>query len=240
MDAKAALVTGGGRRLGRAIALTLADAGYDLLVGYRSAERSALETAGAARERGRRAHVFRADLARPGEAEALVAAAHGLLGRLDLLVNNAALFPDEPLGAVTESSWLETVRVNLIAPALLSRAAGPMLRERRGAIVNIGSLGGALPYRRHVIYSLTKAGLAHLTRVLAHEMAPQVRVNAVAPGSVLVDDGDAARLPPVDAIPMGRHATPADVASLVLLLAESAAYVTGQMIPVDGGRSLVA
>ncbi len=240
MAGKVAVVTGGGRRLGRTIALALADAGYDLLVAYRNSEGGARETAAAARALGRRAHVFRADLAARGECEQVAAAALGLFGGVDLLVNNAALFVDESLDELTDETAGAAFGVNVIAPALLARALAASLAARRGAIVNVGSLGGRLFYRRHAAYSLSKAALAHLTRGLARRYAPTVRVNAVAPGGVRFEDEPAgASLPPVDRIPLARHARPDEVAALVLFLAERARYMTGQTVLLDGGRSLV-
>lgn len=241
MAGKVAVVTGGGRRLGRAIALALAHAGYDLLVAYRDSEAGARETAAAARAGGRRAHAFRADLAARGECEQLAAAALDLFGGVDLLVNNAALFVEESLDDLTDESAAAALRVNAIAPALLARALAASLAARRGSIVSVGSLGGRLFYRRHAAYSLSKAALAHLTRGLARRYAPDVRVNAVAPGGVRFEGEavTAASLPPVDRIPLARHARPDEVAALVLFLAERARYVTGQTILVDGGRSLV-
>ncbi len=239
MDQKVAVVTGGGRRLGRAIAETLAGAGYDLFLTYLESERGAHETAEAARAAGRRAHAFRADLRAPGEAEAVAAAATGLFAGVDLLVNNSAIFRQTPIEAVDQESWVVDFRVNLMSPLFLSRALWPALRERRGSIVNVGSLGGRLVYRRHLVYSLTKAALAHLTRGMARRFAPEVRVNSVAPGGVeFAPSEPGAALPPLDRIPLGRFADPREVAALVLFLAEDAGYVTGQTIPIDGGRSI--
>ena len=240
MAGKVAVVTGGGRRLGRTIALALAAAGYDLLVAYGKSETGARETAAAARGLGRRAHVFGADLAARGECERVAASALGLFGSVDLLVNNAAHFVEESLDELSAGTAGTAFRVNVIAPALLSRALASSLADRRGAIVNVGSLGGRLFYRRHAAYSLSKAALAHLTRGLARRYAPDVRVNAVAPGGVRFEEGPAGpSLPPIDRIPLARHARPDEVAALVLFLAERARYMTGQTILLDGGRSLV-
>lgn len=240
MPAKVAVVTGGGRGLGRAIALALAAAGYDLFVCYLRSEAGAHESAEAARRLGRRVHSFRADLGTPAECAAVGEAALALFGDVDLLVNNAAVFPREPLDALLPETAEAALRVNVLAPALLSRALAPSLTARRGAIVNIGSLGGRLFYRQHAAYSLSKAALAHLTRGLARRYAPEVRVNAIAPGGVAIEEAPAgASLPPLSKIPLGRHARADEVAGLVLFLAQGTRYMTGQTLLLDGGRSLL-
>jgi NAD(P)-dependent dehydrogenase (short-subunit alcohol dehydrogenase family) len=259
VSAPIAVVTGGGRRLGRAIALALAREGFDLLVTYRGSESGAHACVAAARGLGRRAHSFQADLGLPGECDAVAAAAVGLFGGADLLVNNAAVFPEETLDDVTPESWSEVSRVNLLAPLLLTRALAPALAERRGAVVHLGSLGGVIAYRKHVGYSLSKAALAHLTRAQARRYAPLVRVNSIAPGGVALDEREPVgagadpeasvghgetstapeRLPPVGRIPLGRLATAEEITAAVVFLGTTARYVTGQTLVVDGGRSIV-
>ena len=235
-----ALVTGGGVRVGRAIALALAGNGYDLLVSYNSSPAGATEVAAAARQAGRRAHAVRADLSRQADAARLARTARERFGRLDLLVNSAASFVANDLLDVTADEWDAVMAVNLRAPFLLIRETAGMLRQARGAVVNVVDLSALRPWTGHPHHSVSKAGLLHLTRVAARRLAPEVRVNAVAPGYVLPPRH---HTPEViehtrRRIPVGRVGTPEDVASAVCFLAR-ADYVTGQVIAVDGGLGLV-
>ena len=235
-----ALVTGGGVRVGRAIALALAGNGYDLLVSYNSSPAGATEVAAAARQAGRRAHAVTADLSRQADAARLARTARERFGRLDLLVNSAASFVANDLLDVTADEWDAVMAVNLRAPFLLIRETAGMLRQARGAVVNVVDLSALRPWTGHPHHSVSKAGLLHLTRVAARRLAPEVRVNAVAPGYVLPPRH---HTPEViehtrRRIPVGRVGTPEDVASAVCFLAR-ADYVTGQVIAVDGGLGLV-
>ena len=234
-----ALVTGGGVRVGRAIALALAHDGYDLLVGYNMSPAGAAEVEAAARRIGRRAHVVRADLSREADAVRLAHAAREWFGRLDLLVNSAASFVANDLLDVTADEWDAVMAVNLRAPFLLIRETADMLRASRGAVVNLVDLSALRPWTSHPHHSVAKAGLLHLTRVAARRLAPEVRVNAVAPGYVLPPEhhSEAEIERTRQRVPLGRVGTPADVASAVRFLAR-ARYVTGQVIVVDGGLGL--
>lgn len=234
-----ALVTGGGVRVGRAIALALADDGYDLLVGYNTSPAGAAEVEAAATRIGRRAHAVRADLSREADAVRLAHAARERFGRLDLLVNSAASFVANDLLDVTADEWDAVMAVNLRAPFLLVRETADMLRASRGAVVNIGDLSALRPWTSHPHHSVSKAGLLHLTRIAARRLAPEVRVNAVAPGYVLPPEhhSEAEIEHTRQRIPLGRVGTPTDVASAVRFLAR-AGYVTGQVIGVDGGLGL--
>jgi len=234
-----ALVTGGGVRVGRAIALALAGNGYDLLVSYNSSPAGAAEVAAAARRAGRRAHAVSADLSREEDVVRLARTARERFGRLDLLVNSAATFVANDLLDVTADEWDAVMAVNLRAPFLLIRETASMLRQARGAVVNVADLSALRPWTSHPHHSVSKAGLLHLTRVAARRLAPEVRVNAVAPGYVLPPRH---HTPDViertrRRIPLGRVGTPEDVASAVCFLAR-ADYVTGQVIAVDGGLGL--
>ena len=237
-----ALVTGGARRIGAAIVENLHDAGFRVVVHFRSSRDAAL----ALRQRleGRRPDSVRlidADLASVSAVEALAVEAVGAWGRLDVVVNNASVFYPTPLGAVNESQWEDLLASNLKAPFFLSQAAFPHLRLRRGCIVNITDVYGLRPRPGYPIYSVAKAGLTALTRALALEMAPDVRVNAVAPGAILWPErpvAEADRQALLDAIPLGRMGMVADVVRAVRYLVCDAPYVTGQVIAVDGGRSL--
>ena len=231
-----ALVTGGGLRVGRAIALSLASSGYDLLIGYNKSPAESSEVAALARRAGRRAHAVQADLSRGRDVARLARAAADRFGRLDLLVNSASTFAPGDLLEVTAEEWDAVMAVNLRAPFLLVRETAPLLRAARGAVVNIVDLSALHPWTTHPHHSVSKAALLHLTRVMARRLAPEVRVNAVAPGYVLPpahhgpDEIERNRR----RIPMGRVGTPEDVASAVRFLAR-ARYVTGEVVVVDGG-----
>lgn len=238
--APVALVTGAAKRVGRAIALELARSGHDVVVHHRSSPGAAEGVAVEIRALGRRAAVVAADLTRPGEIRALFMAADNAFGRLDVLVNSAAVFRRTPVETLSEEDFDFHVTTNLKAPYLCSIEAAPRLRASgRGRIVNITDVAAERPYRNHLPYCISKAGLAMLTRTLAKALAPAVTVNAVAPGTVLFrdDESDAQRRQVVARIPLGRIGTPEDVARAVRFLVESD-HVTGTTIAVDGGRAL--
>ena len=233
-----ALVTGAGRRVGARIARELHAAGMSVAVHcHRSREgaerlREAFEGA-----RPGSATVVAADLLESGAAEAVVAAAEERWGRLDVLVNNASSFYPTPVGEVTEAEWRDLVGSNLAAPFFLAQAAAPLLRAARGCIVNIADVYGHRPLAGHPVYSAAKAGLVMLTRALALELGPEVRVNSISPGAVLwPENEDPERRRIIDAIALKRSGDPGDIARAALFLVRDAPYVTGQDLAVDGGR----
>ena len=233
-----ALVTGAGRRVGARIARELHAAGMSVAVHcHRSREdaerlREAFEAA-----RPGSATVVAADLLASGAAEEVVAAAEERWGRLDVLVNNASSFYPTPVGEVTEAEWRDLVGSNLAAPFFLAQAAAPLLRAARGCIVNIADVYGHRPLAGHPVYSAAKAGLVMLTRALAVELGPEVRVNSISPGAVLwPENEDPGRRRIIDAIALKRSGDPGDIARAALFLVRDAPYVTGQDLAVDGGR----
>jgi pteridine reductase len=238
---KVVLVTGAAVRVGREIARAAAVRGADVVVHYR---RSAGEAEALAREiaaAGVRAVTVQADLERAEEARRLVTDALAAMGRIDVLVNNAAIFPRTPVLEVTEEEWDRTLAVNLKAPFLCAQAVAPHMLERgSGKIVNLADVAAFRPWPNYLPYCISKAGIVTLTQTLARALAPAVQVNAVAPGAILFpDDWDAERRERLLAqIPMKRTGTPADVARTVLFLLEGSDYITGAVIPVDGGRLL--
>ena len=238
--ARVALVTGAGRRVGARIARELHAAGMSVAVHcHRSREeaeglRAELEAA-----RPGSAAVVAADLLDPAAAPAVAAAAAERWGRLDVLVNNASTFYPTPIGEVTEADWRSLVGSNLAAPFFLAQAAAPRLRAARGCIVNVADVYGHRPLAGHPVYSAAKAGLLMLTRALALELGPEVRVNSVSPGAVLWPEADdPGRRRVIDGIALGRSGDPGDVARAALFLVRDAPYVTGQDLAVDGGRLL--
>jgi len=237
---RSVLVTGSAARVGRAIARAFAQAGADVVVHYRASAAAAEETAAELRALGVRAALVQGDQARDDDPARIVAQAVHLHGRLDALVCNAAQFEEVAATELTRARFDALLAVNLSGPFQLSRAAYPHLKETQGCIVNLLDLcGTAQVWERTAHYAASKAGLAAVTRLLALEWAPEVRVNGVAPGAVLLPDSlSAARQQRIVArIPAGRVGSPEDVARAVLFLA-SEPFVTGQILAIDGGRSV--
>ncbi len=236
------LITGGAKRLGAAIAREFHAADYQVLVHYRSSER---EVTALCRELNARrpnsTMSIQADLLKAEALPAMIERAADIWGGLDVLVNNASAFYPTPFGQVTDAQWDELIGSNVRAPFFLSQAAAPHLRKRGGAIINIGDIHAERTLKDYPVYSIAKAALHAMTRSLAKELAPEVRVNAVAPGAILWPE--AASQPEeqrsiLERIPLGRTGSPADIARAVLFLAASAPYITGQILAVDGGRTL--
>jgi len=242
LEGRTALVTGAARRVGAAIARRLHGAGMNVLLHFRSsaAEAGALE-AELNRARPGSAACAQADLLESDAAGALVDAALARFRRLDLLVNNASTFYPTPTGTITARQWDELIGSNLRAPLFLSQAAAVHLAREKGAIVNVTDIHAERPLKDYVVYSIAKSGLAALTRSLALELGPEVRVNAVAPGAIAwPEDGQfpgAERQRIVESTPLGRIGSPEDIARVVEFLAR-APFVTGQTVAVDGGRSV--
>ncbi|MFQ6058080.1 MAG: SDR family NAD(P)-dependent oxidoreductase [Anaerolineae bacterium] len=240
---KVALVTGAGRGIGREIALALAQEGAHVAVNYAHSAEGAQATMEEAMALGVRAIAVQADVSRADQVKAMVQRVVDELGRLDILVNNAAVFSSKPLFEVSEALWDEILAVNLKGAFLCAQAAARvMLEQGSGVIVNIASGGGLEPYPGYKVsapYAASKAGVVMLTRVLARELAPQVRVNCVAPGII---DSKAQPMPQAvrekfsALTPLGRVGEPADIASVVVFLASNESrFMTGQTLSVDGG-----
>jgi pteridine reductase len=238
---RVALVTGGAVRVGRALSLGLAEAGYDLVVTYLSSAAAAEAVTRAVHERGRRCELTSVDLTEAGAAEVVAAAVERAYGRLDLLVNSAASFDAAPLLEVDATRWDAVMSLNVRAPHLLVRATADLLRRARGSVVNIADLAAFQPWLERPHHAVSKAALVHLTRVQARALAPDVRVNAVAPGAVLPPEDltEEVRRSLAAATPLGRLGSPEDVVQAVLYLA-SAEFVTGEVLVIDGGRLLGA
>jgi pteridine reductase len=237
-----ALVTGGARRIGAAIARRLHGAGYDVALHHRESVADAQALA-ADLESARVGSVqlLRAELLEFDRLPELVAQAVGRFGRLDVLVNNASAFFPTGFGATTPAQWDALFGANLRAPFFLSQSAAPHLRATRGAIVNLTDIHGEQPLAGHAVYGMSKAALIQMTRALALELAPDVRVNAVSPGAILWPDQgkpDTERDALLARTPLGRIGTVEEIADAVLWLARDATYTTGQVIRVDGGRTL--
>jgi pteridine reductase len=236
---RVALVTGGAIRLGRAISVGLARAGFDVVVGYRSSATAAHEVRAEIEGAGHRCELAQADLTLPHGAESLVEHARGAFGRLDVVVNSAASFQEARLEDVDADQWDEVMALNVRAPHLVVRAAMDLLRDARGSVVNIVDLSALQAWTRYPHHSVSKAALAHLTRVQARALAPHVRVNAIAPGAVLPpEDWSPDRWSALaSAAALERVGAPSDVVEAVVFLV-GAEFITGQILAVDGGRLL--
>ena len=237
-----ALVTGAAKRIGAEIARRLHGDGVRVGIHYRRSSAAAEVLCGELNGiRPDSARMFKADLARTSALQDLVDEFVGWCGGLEILVNNASSFYPTPMGTVTESQWDDLLASNLKAPLFLSQSALPYLRRGKGTIVNIADIHARRPLRDHAVYGSAKAGLEMLTRALAKDLAPDVRVNAIEPGAILWPEKgmtDEVKEQILDQIPLGRPGSPGDIADCVLYLVRDAGYVTGQVIAVDGGRSL--
>jgi pteridine reductase len=237
-----ALVTGAARRLGAAIARRLHAAGYDLALHYR---RSAADVAALAdalqADRADSVLTLQAELSEYDRLPELIARTVGRFGRLDALVNNASAFSPTPLGTITPADWDAQFLTNARAPLILAQAAAPHLRANGGAIVNLVDIYAERPLRDHVVYCMSKAALVAATRALALELAPQVRVNAIAPGAILwPEDGksEAAKAALLARTPLARTGRDEEIAEAVRWLVQDATYTTGEILHLDGGRLL--
>jgi len=238
---KTAIVTGGGVRVGRAISLGLAAAGADVAIHYRRSREEAETVASQLRSAGRRSVVLEGDLARPEDCRNVIAGAIRELGGLDFLVHSAANFHRAALEDTDETLWDSAMNVNARAGFLLAREAAAALRERRGRVVLISDFLAETPERNYFAHSVSKAAVEGLVRALAVALAPEVAVNGIAPGTVLLPEGttpeEAERL--ARRLPAKRIGSAEDVAAAVVFLCAGPAFLTGQVIRVDGGRSIV-
>jgi NAD(P)-dependent dehydrogenase (short-subunit alcohol dehydrogenase family) len=238
---KVALITGAAVRVGRVIALTLAERGCHIVMTYLTEPEPHQETAAEIQAKGVEVLALPLNVQTPGDPARVVTAAIERFGRIDLLVNNASVWLKAPFLEITEQAWRSALDINLTGPFLMSQAVAPqMLRQKAGLIVNVTDLSAYQTWAGYAHHSASKAGLVALTRVLAAELAPDVRVNAIAPGTVLLpDNADEAKVQwAVENSLLKRIGTPEDVARTIVFLAESD-FVTGAVYFVDGGRALV-
>lgn len=242
LNGKTALVTGGARRLGAVMVRALHGAGADIVLHYRSSSDAAQALAGELNEqRANSVTLARADLLDPNAPATLAAAARSAFGGLDILINNASTFYPTPVGRIDERVWSDLIGTNLKAPLFLAQATSAALADSGGLIVNLVDIHGLRPLRHHPVYSVAKAGLIMLTKSLARDLGPRVRVNAIAPGPVMWPDAgvdETLRERIIDRTVLKRAGSPADIARAVLYFACDAPFVTGQVLAVDGGRSI--
>jgi len=234
-------VTGGGRRIGRVIALTFARAGADVAVNYFNSRAEALRTLKEIQALGRSAIALRADVSKPAEVRRMFSQVKRRFHRLDVLVNNAGIFFPVRWDRLSEKDWDRVLEINLKGPFFAAQAAAKMmLARKRGHIINISSLGGLQAWPSYMHYCASKAGNIMLTRCLARALAPRIRVNSIAPGTILFPDEE--RTPAlrrsIRGTPLKRPGRPEDIAEMALCLATHGDYITGQVFVVDGGQSI--
>jgi len=242
LEGQWALITGAAKRIGACIASTLHEQGMNIAIHYRGSTQDADKLADQLNAaRAGSAITVQADLLDSAKLQGLVDQVIAKTGRLDLLLNNASTFYPTPLSEVTEENWDDLLGTNLKAPLFLAKAAAPYLKETHGNIINIVDIHAQRPLSKHPVYGPAKAGLAMLTRSLAKDLAPEVRVNGVSPGAILwPEDGMTEKVEQViiKQVPLKRVGEPADIAKTILFLVKDAPYITGQIIAVDGGRSV--
>lgn len=240
---KVALITGAARRIGAEIAKKLHEAQMNIVLHYNSSEQAAIQLCEQFnQERASSAVSICADLQDAESEQVLIRQTIAAWGQLDVLVNNASRFYRTPMGEVTEYAWNDLISSNLKAPFFLAQAAAPFLKQAKGVIINITDIHAERPLRDYAVYCISKSGLLMMTKVLAKELAPDIRVNAVAPGSILWPEGendlsDAEKEKIIDRTSLLRQGSGEDIAKAVLFFIRDADYVTGQVLNVDGGRS---
>lgn len=241
MTRKTVFITGAAHRIGAAVARDLHAHGMDIVIHYHTSAEPAQSLADSLNaERAGSAHLVRADLAGEVDYDAVIQEAAACTGSLHVLINNASQFYPSPIGGTTREQWREIVDTNMQAPFFLSQASVPYLRETGGSIINMTDVYGSSPLRDYSVYSAAKAGLIMLTRALARELAPEIRVNGISPGTVMWPEGmdEAAKKAILERVSLGRQGTTRDVAAGVRFLILEAEYMTGQVLNIDGGRTL--
>ena len=241
IEGKIALVTGGAKRLGRRIALALAERGAELVIHYRDSEREAQELLALLKRAGGKPVAVQGDVSRAADVDRIVETALRAFGRIEILVNNAAIFSRTPFETLTEADWDRFLDVNLKGPFLMCRrVGGTMLQHGQGKIINLADIAARKVWAEFIPYSVSKAGLIALTRGLAKALAPAVQVNAVAPGAVLLPEGTTPdeRQRAIHRVPLDRLGSPEDIVRAVVYLIEND-FVTGEVLTVDGGQHLV-
>jgi pteridine reductase len=235
---RVALVTGAAKRLGRAVALRLGEEGADVVVHYRSSVADAQSAVAEIEKFGRRGHAIAADLTNVAEIKRLFDETAKQFGRLDVLVNSAANFLPSSIVSTTEEIWDASLDTDLKAPFFCAQAAAPLLRRTKGSIINFADTGGLVGWPGYIAHSVSKAGVVMLTKVLAKSLAPEVRVNAIAPGTITMpDDPPELEADFIKLAPLRRTGAPSDIADAVVFLVNSK-FITGQVLVVDGGRTL--
>jgi NAD(P)-dependent dehydrogenase (short-subunit alcohol dehydrogenase family) len=239
LNGQSALVTGAAKRLGRAIAIKLAEAGADITITFNASEKEAEETVAAIENLGRKAHAIRCNVRSETEVKQAVDETLKQHSKLNILVNNAAIFETVDLEKITIEQWDAVFETNVRGPFLFARECLPALRATKGRIIQLGSLGGLHPWATHAHYCSSKAAVHMLTKTMAKAFGPEVAVNAVAPGWIDMDPEPTEQTKRIICkTPMRRSGSPEDIAEAALYFATSASFITGQILPIDGGLGL--
>lgn len=239
---KVVIITGGAKRIGKAIALLLHQQQYDLVIHFHSSAQQAKQLAEQLNQtRANSCLLVQGELAQENNCQKIIAAASNHFGRVDAVINNASNFYPTPIELATEEQWQDLMASNLKAPIFITKYAAPELRKHQGCIINIIDIYAQRPLAEHPIYCAAKAGLQSLTKSLAADLAPEIRVNGVAPGAILWPENDSGvpnQQELLKRVPLGRLGEPDDIAKAVKFLIADAPYISGQIIAVDGGRSV--
>jgi NAD(P)-dependent dehydrogenase (short-subunit alcohol dehydrogenase family) len=238
LTGKTVLVTGAAKRIGRSIALALAERGADVVITYLASQAEAEQTVHALAAHDVDALAIRCDLRNPEDIEQTVSTVINDFGRIDLLINNAGIFASEALEEISADQWDAMFTTNTRAPFLMAKAAFPHLRAVKGRILNIGSLGGLHPWATHAHYCTSKAALHMLSQTMAKAWAPEISVNCIAPGMIVQGEVDGAYEHLARKTPMQRNGTAEDVAAAAIFFATASHFITGQLLAVDGGLGL--
>lgn len=242
LNGKTVLITGGAKRIGAETARTLHAAGMNIIIHYRSSRQEADELCYELKQlRDNSAAVIQGDLDDDHVYGRIIEDTIEIWGRLDVLINNASSFFPTPVGSITLDQWHKLINSNLKAPLFLSQAAVPFLKENNGCIINMVDIHAFRPMLKHPVYCAAKAGLAMLTQSLAKELGPEIRVNGIGPGAILWPENDmdeSTKQYVIERTALKRHGKPEDIAKAILFLVRDAGYITGHIVPVDGGRSL--
>ena len=242
LNGRVAIVTGGAIRLGRAISLALASRGMKVVINYHSSDSEAKQTLKDVEALGAEAIAIQADVSKNSDVERLISSAVDHFGKVDVLINNAAIFYHKEFLELTEEDFDRNISINLKGPYLCCLAAGKhMLQQQAGKIINIACTSGFMPWTGFIPYSISKAGVISLTKVMAKTLGPNIQVNAIAPGPVLLPEHYTAeeRDRAVKSTVLKREGSPQDITKTILFLLEGSDYITGDVIAVDGGRLLV-
>ena len=234
-----ALITGGAKRVGKGIALALAKQNAQVAISYQTSSNEAEKTVNELQALGVKALAVAADVSKANEVEHLIKTVHRTLGGLDILINNAAIYEETPFDKLTEKEWDRPLEINLKGTFLCAKAASEVMRKQgRGKIINIADWSGIRPYKNYLPYCVSKAGVIALTKALALELAPTIQVNCICPGPVLLPEtyGKKEREAVIQETPLARLGSPEDIAAAVMFFIQGSDFVTGAILPVDGGR----